>query len=148
MGVSVNPINGRVYVVDNKGHCVLIYNQDGSYNRSFGSFGSHEGQLRHPRYVFVDHSGNVYVSDCVNHRIQVFDGDGRFLFAFGRDQLYSPTGLAVDKHGYVYVTDNINDKILKYDRQGEFVCRIDDTRDGLKNPIGVCVTDDFISSSV
>ena len=38
----------------------------------FGSQGGLEGQLRHPLAVCVDASGNVYVADSGNNRIQVY----------------------------------------------------------------------------
>ncbi len=49
-------------------------------------------------------SGNVYVVDTGNHRIQKFDGNGTFLCAWGNrgkteGQLNFPYGIAVDKEG-------------------------------------------------
>ncbi|MBI1797398.1 MAG: hypothetical protein HYR74_10145 [Candidatus Eisenbacteria bacterium] len=39
----------------------------------FGSLGSNPGQLSAPRGINFDHSGNLYVADASNKRIQVFN---------------------------------------------------------------------------
>ena len=59
-----------------------------------------QGEFRSPSGVEVDREGRVYVADFYNHRIQVFDGDGNFLYQFGEEghddgQLYYPTDLAI-----------------------------------------------------
>ena len=38
----------------------------------WGTEGEEDGQFNHPVGVAIDGDGNVYVSDCDNHRIQVF----------------------------------------------------------------------------
>ncbi|XP_070562403.1 tripartite motif-containing protein 2-like [Ptychodera flava] len=147
VGIAINPLNGRVYVVDYTAHCIHIYDQEGNHIKSFGSYGSQEGQFHHPLFVCINNTGVVYVSEYSNHRIQAFNGDGHFLYTFGSygsgdGQLNHPRGVAVDKHGYVYVADQSNNRIVKYESRGQFVCRIDDVGDSLNRPIGVCVTDD------
>ncbi|XP_070560137.1 tripartite motif-containing protein 2-like [Ptychodera flava] len=147
IGIAINPVNGKVYVVEFSAHCIHIYDQDGNHIKSFGSNGSQKGQLSYPYFVCIDNTGNVYVSDSGNHRIQVFNGDGQFLYRFGsrgsgHGRMNWPQGVAVDKHGYVYVAEYNNNRIVKYESNGKFVCRIDDVSDALNHPIGICVTDD------
>ncbi|KJU83437.1 conserved hypothetical protein, secreted, partial [Candidatus Magnetobacterium bavaricum] len=36
-----------------------------------------------PRYIAVDGSGNFYVADTHNHRIQKFSSDGKFIAKWG-----------------------------------------------------------------
>jgi hypothetical protein len=40
--------------------------------RSFGVFGNRPGQFDKPYYVHVTSENKVLVSDCSNHRIQIF----------------------------------------------------------------------------
>jgi len=45
--------------------------------------GTGDGQFNSPHGVFVDPSGNVFVVDTNNHRIQKFDTQGVFLAKWG-----------------------------------------------------------------
>ena len=67
--ISDGYINSRVAKVDKNGEWV----------KSWGEFGDKPGQFNTPHSIATDKSGNVYVADRGNRRIQVFDGDGTFL---------------------------------------------------------------------
>ena len=67
----------------------------------------------------MDSSGNVYVSDSENDRMQKFDSSGNFLLKWGSQgtgdgQFQSPKGVAVDSSGNVYVADTNNSRIQKF----------------------------------
>jgi hypothetical protein len=67
--ISDGYINSRVAKVD----------KDGNWVKSWGEPGDGPGQFNTPHSIAVDQNGNVYVADRGNRRIQVFDGDGKFL---------------------------------------------------------------------
>jgi DNA-binding beta-propeller fold protein YncE len=67
--ISDGYINSRVAKVD----------KDGNWLKSWGEPGDQPGQFNVPHSIAVDAAGNVYVADRGNRRIQVFDGDGKFL---------------------------------------------------------------------
>jgi len=62
-------VNSRVAKVD----------KDGNWLKSWGEPGDKPGQLNTPHSIAIDAQNNVYVADRGNHRIQVFDADGKFL---------------------------------------------------------------------
>jgi len=75
--------------------------------------------LTYPSDVAADSSGNVYVADTGNHRIQKFDSEGNFLAKWGEQgsgngMFNDPEGIAVDGSGNVYVTDQSNHRVQKF----------------------------------
>src|SRR6201998_3585608 len=67
--ISDGYINSRVAKVD----------KDGNWLKSWGERGKEPGQFNTPHSIATDANDNVYVADRGNHRIQVFDGDGKVL---------------------------------------------------------------------
>jgi DNA-binding beta-propeller fold protein YncE len=67
--ISDGYVNSRVAKVD----------KDGNWLKSWGEAGDGPGQFNVPHSIAVDDAGNVYVADRGNRRIQVFDGEGKFL---------------------------------------------------------------------
>lgn len=56
----------------------------GAVVRQFGSLGSASGQFVEPQGIAVDQrSGDVFIVDSNNHRVERFSGDGAFLYAWG-----------------------------------------------------------------
>jgi tripartite motif-containing protein 71 len=51
--------------------------------RTWGTHGSLNGQFLRPYGIDLDSSGNVYVADSVNDRVQKFDGTGQYLATYG-----------------------------------------------------------------
>jgi hypothetical protein len=67
--ISDGYINSRVAKVD----------KDGNWLKSWGQPGDKPGEFSVPHSIAVDAQGNVYVADRGNRRIQVFDGEGKYL---------------------------------------------------------------------
>ena len=42
------------------------------------------GDFARPAGLAVDRDGNLYVADTLNNRIEIFDGDGKFVSTFGK----------------------------------------------------------------
>ena len=51
---------------------IQVFDNDGNFATSFGTSGSGDGQFSKPEHVNIDSSGNVYVVDRGNQRMQVF----------------------------------------------------------------------------
>jgi hypothetical protein len=82
--------------------------------------------LYYPQGIAVDETGNVYVADTYNHRIQKYNSSGAYLAQWGsrgsgnRQFLY-PIGIDVDKSGNVYVVDCNNHRIQKFGSSGMYI---------------------------
>lgn len=61
-----------LYVTESHGHRVSVFQLSGDCVSSFGSKGRNEGDFNFPMGIAVDSSGNVYVCELLNNRIQVF----------------------------------------------------------------------------
>ena len=114
------------------------------YHCKFGEFGIMEGQFTEPSGVAVNAQNDIIVADTNNHRIQIFDNEGRFKFQFGecgkRDgQLLYPNRVAVVKSsGDIIVTERSpTHQIQVYTQYGQFVRKFG--ANILQHPRGVTV---------
>jgi len=83
---------GEIYVSDGYGNpCVHKYAPDGRYLMSWGECGTKPGEFNLVHNVSCDPDGWVYVADRENHRIQVFDGNGKYETQF--NNLHRPCGI-------------------------------------------------------
>ena len=118
-----------------------------SYDAKWGNYGYGNGQFRSAVGVAVDGSGNVYVAEYDNNRIQKFSASGAYITQWGSlgsgdGQFQSARDVAVDGNGYVYVTDFLNHRIQKFDGSGAFVAKWGSLGTGngqFDNPTGVAV---------
>ncbi|EGT56713.1 CBN-NCL-1 protein [Caenorhabditis brenneri] len=114
------------------------------YHCKFGEFGVMEGQFTEPSGVAVNSQGDIVVADTNNHRIQVFDKEGRFKFQFGecgkRDgQLLYPNRVAVNRTtgDFVVTERSPTHQIQVYNQYGQFLRKFG--ANILQHPRGVCV---------
>ncbi|XP_064637798.1 brain tumor protein-like [Lineus longissimus] len=114
------------------------------YHCKFGEFGVMDGQFTEPSGVAVNAQNDIIVADTNNHRIQIFDKEGRFKFQFGecgkRDsQLLYPNRVAVVKtSGDIIVTERSpTHQVQIYNQYGQFVRKFG--ANVLQHPRGVTV---------
>ena len=114
------------------------------YHCKFGEFGVLEAQFTEPSGVAVNGQSDIIVADTNNHRIQVFDREGRFKFQFGecgkRDgQLLYPNRVAVNRAtGDIIVTERSpTHQIQIYNQYGQFLRKFG--ANVLQHPRGVTV---------
>ena len=59
-----------------------VYSPHVKFLRKWGMRGGGDGEFGWPQGLVIDGGGNVYVSECSNDRIQVFDPQGRIKGLF------------------------------------------------------------------
>lgn len=116
------------------------------YSTKFGSEGSGSGQFKTPKLEAFDATGNLWVADMGNNRIEKFNSSGTFLAAYGtlgsgNEQLSSPWAVAIDpKTGYLYVSDTGNNRIQELESNGKYIRTIGTEGSGkLKEPMGATI---------
>ena len=83
---------GDLYVSDGYGNArVHKYSPNGKLLLSWGGPGTDPGQFNLPHNICCDADGWVYVADRESHRVQVFDGAGRYETQW--NNLHRPSGL-------------------------------------------------------
>src|ERR1700674_2978291 len=95
---------GDIYVSDGYGNArVHKYSPDGKLLLSWGEPGTDAGQFNLVHNICCDADGWVYVADRENHRVQVFDGRGRFETQW--NNLHRPCGLCAqgDRQPIFYI---------------------------------------------
>lgn len=126
----------NIYVSDSGNNRIAVFNSTGEFLYEFGGHGVaypeaglksnwKPGRFNYPYGIDVDQeTGNIFVADMINKRIQIFDNGGRFMDWFpkgpygGTAQDIFPTDLAVDK-GKVYVCNPY--QVVIFDTNGKFV---------------------------
>ncbi len=99
----------------------------GALGGGTGASGSGDGEFDAPHDVTVGPSGNLYIADHSNARVQVLDGTTRQpLFSFGSlgtgdGQLRFPVSLAFDGLDQLHVAESVNARVSMYDAEGNFL---------------------------
>ncbi|CAF1066950.1 unnamed protein product [Adineta steineri] len=95
-----------------------------------GCPGSSSNQLRSPLGIFVDMNLDLYVADCNNDRVQLFQsGEVQGITVAGNGSinptitLQRPSGIILDAEKYLFIADQGNNRIFGSDANG-FRCLI------------------------
>jgi DNA-binding beta-propeller fold protein YncE len=110
-------------VLDSNG-AQLLYALD----HAWGSRGSSLYQLNSPEGVFVSPAGDIAIADTGNHRIVVWDANGKPLRTFGAwgssavwnnaPQFNLPGGVLIHPSGKYLVADTLNHRVVMVDQRG------------------------------
>jgi DNA-binding beta-propeller fold protein YncE len=131
-GIAIDTTNRFVYVVDTQADQVVVFDAD-KYTllRRIGTGGKQHtltspGDFSLPTNVAVDKEGNVYVTDTLNNRVEVFDADGGFVREFGKagdgpGHFARPKGIAVDSDGHIWVADEVQSRVQVFDKEGQLL---------------------------
>ena len=63
------------------------FSRDGKFIKSWGKLGMRHGEFRTPHAMVFDSRGRLWVADRGNHRLEIFDQEGKYLesrYMFGR----------------------------------------------------------------
>ena len=74
----------------------------------------------------VSQRDEIAVADCLNHVVQIFNGNGDFTRSFGHQgskngEFKYPFGIAYDKGGNIFVADNNNHRIQIFSGEGRYM---------------------------
>jgi len=114
--VAVLP-DGSFYVSDGYLNTrVMKFSAKGDYEFGWGAKGKGPAEFNLPHGIALDSTGKVYVCDRSNSRLQVFDGQGKFLDQWKGPQIGRPYGVAVDSENHVFIVDGGEQSLKSADR--------------------------------
>lgn len=125
MGIAA--INHTLYITDYQNNRIQPFAFTDSSSvalRAWGSSGVDAGYFNDPVSVALTPSGDIYVVERSNNRIQQFKSDGSFIRQWGQlgtaaGQFNEPFGVAVSANqSSVYVSDANNHRIQQFSAQG------------------------------
>lgn len=128
-GIALDLENRFLYVVDTGLDQVVVFDADThALLRKIGTTGKNHtltdpGNFSKPTNAAVDKDGNLYVTDTLNDRVEVFDADGNFVRTFGQNgdsvgSFARPKGIAIDSDGHVWVADAMLNRVQVFTPEG------------------------------
>ena len=145
--IAVGPGGKELFITSNNTHQVVVFSNKGEFLRAWGGEGEDDGQFIYPATIDIDSSGNVYVVDVINARVQKFDSAGNHLLTIGKQggkagTFYRPKGVAVDTTGNIYVSDSFLGVVQVFSPDGEFAYVIgeDGTATVYDTPVGLAAS--------
>lgn len=123
----VLPVGEKIYVSVGNKHKIIVFNKkNGQKLSEFGSFGMKQGEFKNPGGIY-SYENNIYIIDEMNARIEVFDGENKFVreillpknYYFIKGA-YSLNYIALFGKDYLYVLDKYTKKIYKYNKNINF----------------------------
>jgi len=120
--------NGDVWVSDGYGESYIHrFNKAGEYLSSINGEEGQAGRFACPHGIFIDRrqgDDELYIADRTNHRVQVYDLEGRFKRSFGSDFLSSPSGFVT--HRDLLVVAELNARLAVLDKEDNLLCYLGD----------------------
>lgn len=130
IGIDVAP-DGRVYVVEEFGHRVNVFDESGAFVESFGTQGgSADGLLafQRPNSLDIAPDGRIVIADTWNYRILVLDENRELVTEWGQpgtfgfdaqqqpvDGFWGPRDVIIDEQNRIFVADTGNKRVRVYD---------------------------------
>ena len=129
-GIALDRERGKIYLADSahtksEEHTVKVFNMAGELVGTLGKGrGEESGQFLFPTYLALDQKGNLYVTDTLNSRVQVFDADGKYVKTIGQrgsawGMFDKPKGVALDSFGNVYIADSGWSNVQIFNQKGQ-----------------------------
>jgi prepilin-type N-terminal cleavage/methylation domain-containing protein len=160
--------SGNFWVTDAYNNRVQKLNSSGSWVLTIPSgcpdsdvpacpSGTGNGQFNNPDGIAIDSSGNIWVTDYNNNRVEEFSSSGSFLMGIGagysgvsgtigssgtgNGQFNAPNGISIDSSGNVWVAD-LNSRVQEFNSSGTYLNQLGNGSNGcglgqLNNPISI-----------
>ena len=116
-GIAVDDV-GHIYAALYSTNCLCKFDENGRKLKEVLD------RLLNPSGVAIINN-QVFIGDCLNHRVVVFSSDLEFIRSFGTKghgdgQFNYPECIAQDEEGRLWITDFFNDRLCIFTEDGEY----------------------------
>ncbi len=123
-GIAVSP-KGDIYVADYNTGYVKVYNKNYEWIKTFSDYGEAPGENIKSEFMSI-YEGKLFMPEAGNHRINVFDLEGNFLYLFSRlgskpGKVNNPEAAKANSKGEIFVSDLKNDRIQVFSADGKLL---------------------------
>lgn len=121
---DLTAFNDKIYVADQGNNRVQVFDSGFHYLYQLGQQGTNWGEFRHLNNIHIDSYGNIYLTDGVNHTLQMIAPDFQLLSGLhGGDSAEIFTSLeSISVSGQTYYYwDKERQRLLYYDQQFNFL---------------------------
>jgi len=124
--ISIDTQN-QIYI-STSGNFIEHYNENHVFQGYIGRSGDEPGEFFMPWEVATSSNGSLYVSDSLNHRVQVFMNNDMEIIQWtnsgSRAGMFNcPKGMAVGNNDSLYVVDSNNHRIQQVTTDGQFLAQ-------------------------
>jgi YD repeat-containing protein len=159
MGIAIDS-SGNVWVADRGNNRVQKFSSTGTYLEAVGSVGTEPGHFAtnylsslYPMWLTFDKSGDLWVTDGGNNRLQEFSSGGAFMTQFGgkygepsseNGKFNAPAGIVADPSGNLWVADSGNNRVQEVSATGAYITKFGTVGSGIvqfKTPSGIALAE-------
>jgi len=126
--------NQRVQRLSPTGEPISAWGKHGVATGEFGGNANPKSRGGGPHFLAFNSQGDLYTTEASLGRVQKFDKDGKFLLAWGDNEvapghfgghkyMAGPLAIAVDPNDQVWITST-NNYLHQFTPEGRFICRI------------------------
>lgn len=152
-GIAVNKTTSELLVLDTKASTLVVFDEPTlRLKRIIGNSKDKDMQgatFHYPTNIATTLSGDVYVADSLNFRIQILNSALERIGEFGAagtspGEFSRPKGIATDSDGHIYVVDAIFDNVQVFKPNGELLIAFGGPGHGAGKfwlPNAICIDD-------
>lgn len=145
--ISVLRHGDELFVVDQLGAELEVWNLEGDLLRIIASKGNQPQSLQRPVGIAINSSNELYVTDMMAAQAKIYTLDGKFIRTLGGPgdtpgKFARPKGIAIDAKDRVYICGAQFDTVQVFSPEGQLLIVLHDQSEswhGMLQPSGVAI---------